>query len=433
MSAEGNTRQLHRAGIAAFVGTMIEWYDFYIYSTAAALVLGPLFFPSADRTAALAAAFATYAVGYFARPVGAIIFGHIGDRFGRQPALVITTLGMGTATLAVGLLPTHAQVGIWAPILLVLLRVVQGLAVGGEWGGAVLIAVEHAPEDKKTFYGGYPQLGNPAGALLASGIFAVLSLFGEDALQQWGWRVPFLLSTVLIGVGLYIRLRVEESPVFQQEKAEKAKRVVPLKHALRVDWPRILLGIGMVAVPTGGYYIITTYVTAYATGDSVGLSNSIVLDALTLGAFFELIATMPIAWLGDKLGRIKVFVGGLVAMGLLGIPLFTVVSSDSIPLIFLVFCIMRFASGGTYAPLAAIMAQSFDPEARYTSISLAYQVSGAVFGGLSPLVSTLLFGFTGTIWSVIFFLIAMCILSIACAVAAPQYSDPKELRQMALA
>lgn len=423
MTTSPGSHRHRKAGLAAFVGTTIEWYDFYVYSTAAALVFGPVFFPSADTVSGLAASFATYAVGYFARPAGAIIFGHVGDRFGRRPALVTTLLMMGTATFLTGLIPGFAQIGAWAPVLLVSLRVVQGLAVGGEWGGAVLIAVEHAPEKSKTFYGGFAQLGNPAGALLATGVFSIFSTLGENNLQQWGWRVPFLISAVLIVFGLYVRSRVEESPLFHQETKTAPTGTAPIRYAIATNWKPILLGIGMVAVPSGGYYIITTYVTAYATGDSVGLSPSLVLNVMTVGAFCELAATLPTAWLGDKLGRVRMFVGGVLAMGLLGIPLFLVVSGNSTAMIFLVFAVIRFASSGAYAPLAALLAQMFTPDARYTSISLAYQVSAAIFGGLSPLISTLLFGATGTIWSVIGLLLAICVLSTICALCAPQRTD----------
>lgn len=262
-----------------------------------------------------------------------------------------------------------------------------------------------------------------AGALLATGVFSLFARLGEDTLQQWGWRIPFLISAVLIAFGLYVRSRIEESPLVARERESVAARTVPIKYAVGTNWRPILLGIGMVAVPSGGYYIITTYATAYATGDSVGLSPSLVLTVMTVGAFCELVATLPTAWLGDRIGRVRMFVIGVVAMGLLGIPLFLVVSSKSAALIFLVFAVIRFASSGAYAPLAAILAQMFSPDARYTSISLAYQVSAALFGGLSPLISTLLFGATGTIWSVIGFLLAICVLSTVCALCAPQRTD----------
>ena len=241
------TSRARRAGIAAFVGTTIEWYDFYVYATAAALVFGPLFFPSEDPLAETAAAFATFAVAFLVRPIGGILFGHIGDKLGRRVSLVITLMLMGVATVLVGLLPTYSDIGIAAPILLIALRALQGLAVGGEWGGAVLMSVEHAPEKSKTFYGGFTQLGNPAGALLASGIFAIMTRFGDDFIIDGGWRIPFLLSIVLVGVGLWVRYRVEESPVFE-EKVQGRKQSMPLAFALRSNWKPILLGIGILLV-----------------------------------------------------------------------------------------------------------------------------------------------------------------------------------------
>ncbi|MFG3257033.1 MFS transporter [Streptomyces sp. NPDC048172] len=419
----GKARKARKAGIAAFVGTTIEWYDFYVYATAASLVFGSVFFPEGtDRLTGIAAAFATYAVGFFARPLGGIVFGHIGDRFGRRSALVITLTMMGAATFLVGLLPTYASVGVAAPVLLVLLRFVQGIAVGGEWGGAVLMAVEHAPEGKKTFYGGFAQLGNPAGALLSTGLFSLLSTLGDDALKEWAWRVPFLLSAVLILIGVLIRLKVEESPVFEGAAAEPDEGL-PLTYALKTNWRPILLGIGTLPVAVGGYYLVTTFLTAYATDPSVGLSETTVLNALSVGAVVELIATLGVAWLGDKLGRVRVVIWGLAAVAVLATPQFLVVSSGSTVLIFVVFAAMRLVMAATYGPVAAVLAQMFRPRARYTSISVTYQVAGAVFGGLAPVGSTLMFQATGSVVPVIVLLVAMCALSIACLLKAPQHTD----------
>ncbi|MEU3191735.1 MFS transporter [Streptomyces sp. NPDC006992] len=422
MTEHAQTRRARKAGIAAFVGTTIEWYDFYVYATAASLVFGRIFFPEGtDRLTGIAAAFATYAVGFFARPLGGVVFGHIGDRFGRRSALVITLTMMGAATFLVGLLPTYAGIGVFAPLLLVLLRFVQGIAVGGEWGGAVLMAVEHAPEEKKTFYGGFAQLGNPAGALLSTGLFSLLSTFGDDALEEWAWRVPFLLSAVLIVIGVLIRLKIEESPVFEAEPEPDGG--LPLTYALKTNWKPILLGIGTLPIAVGGYYLVTTFITAYATDPAVGLSKTVVLNALSVAAVVELIATLGVAWLGDKVGRVRVVIWGLAAVAVLAAPQFLVVSSDSTVLIFLVFAAMRLVMAATYGPVAAVLAQMFGPQARYTSISVTYQVAGALFGGLSPVVSTLMFQATDSIVPVIVLLVAMCALSIACLLRAPQHTD----------
>ena len=336
-----------RAGIAAFVGTTIEWYDFYVYATAAALVFGPLFFPSGDPLAETAAAFATFAVAFLVRPLGGIIFGHIGDKLGRRVSLVITLLLMGISTVLVGCLPTYETIGIVAPILLILLRAMQGLAVGGEWGGAVLMSVEHAPEGKKTFYGGFTQLGNPAGALLASGMFAIMSRWGEDFIMNGGWRIPFLLSIVLIAVGFWVRYRVEESPVFEQ-KVEGRKQSMPLAFALRVNWKPILLGIGVLPISTGGYYLATTFATAYATSEPISMSPQLILDAMTIASFIEFVVTLPVAWLGDKWGRKNVMYIGLVTSVLTFVPFMLVLPGKVEPVIFLLASLVRIAMSFTY-------------------------------------------------------------------------------------
>jgi metabolite-proton symporter len=410
-----------RAAGAAFVGTTIEWYDFYVYATAAALLFDDLFFPNASSpTVALMASFATYAVGFFARPLGGIVFGHFGDRVGRKSALVVTLLMMGAATFAVGLLPTYDSIGALAPVLLVLLRFVQGLAVGGEWGGAALMAVEHAPEGRKTFYGGFAQLGNPAGALLATGAFSLMSLFGDDALQSWGWRVPFIVSAVLVLVGLFIRLRVEESPVFEQAD----KTGVPIKEVFRTSWRSVLLGIGTLPVAIGGYYILTTFLLSYATGPSVGASEQLILNGLSFASFVELVATLGIAWLGDRFGSRKVAIVFLVLTAALAVPQFAVLGSGDAVLIFALLGLMRLATSGTYGPMAAILAEMFPPQVRYTGISLAYQGAGAIFGGLSPLAATaLVAAYGGAAWPAVALLVGMCVLSVVCLAVAPRHRD----------
>ncbi|RZU62144.1 MFS transporter [Zhihengliuella halotolerans] len=416
-------RQARRAGTAAFVGTAIEWYDFYIYATAAALVFGPLFFPESDRMVGIAAAFATYAVGFFVRPLGAIIFGHIGDRFGRRPSLVITLLAMGLATVLVGVLPTYDQVGVWAPVLLLALRVVQGLAVGGEWGGAVLMAVEHAPEKHKTFYGGFPQLGNSAGALAATGTFSVLSVQGDDFLIDGGWRIPFLLSMPLILLGFWVRYRLEESPVFDQSRDDQPQQL-PLTYALKTNWHPMLLGIGMAGVSTGGYYIVTSFATAYATDPAVGLSETLVLNALAAAAFVEFVTTLAIAWLGDRYGRKRVVMIGVLGSGALIVPQFLTLGGGSVWAIFAAFIAMRLAMTATYAPVATVMAQMFRPQARYTSMSLSNGIAAAIWGGLGPVTATWLYVQTGTIWSVIVLFLGMVAVSAVCLHLAPQHIDP---------
>lgn len=416
------TSKARRAGIAAFVGTTIEWYDFYVYATAAALVFGPLFFPSEDPLAETASAFATFAVAFLVRPIGGILFGHIGDKLGRRVSLVLTLMLMGIATVAVGLLPTYSDIGVVAPILLIALRALQGLAVGGEWGGAVLMSVEHAPEKSKTFYGGFTQLGNPAGALLASGIFAIMTRFGDDFIIDGGWRIPFLLSIVLVGVGLWVRYRVEESPVFEA-KVQGRKQSMPLAYALRTNWKPILLGIGILPVSTGGYYLATTFATSYATNEPILLSAQVILDAMTLASFVEFVVTLPIAWLGDKWGRKNIMYIGLITSVLTFAPFLLIMPGKIEPLVFLFASLVRIAMSATYAPIAAILAQMFRPQARYTSISLAYGCGAALWAGFSPWFATMLIAWTGSVWSVIVMFTAMAAIAFVCTWRAPQHSD----------
>lgn len=429
MASHNKKTQARKAAFAAFIGTAIEWYDFYIYAFSVTLVFNVLFFPEGtDRLTAIAAGFAGAAVGFFARPLGAIIFGHVGDKFGRRPALVITLTMMGASTFLIGVLPTYASIGVAAPLLLVILRFTQGLAVGGEWGGAVLMSVEHAPESKKTFYGSFTQLGNPAGALMATSLLSFLiGIFGEDRYLDFAWRIPFLLSAVLVLIGFIVRWAVEESPVFESEtaaiKLQEAEQPAPLLDALRNNWKTILLGIGALPVAIGGYYLTTTFATTYATDPSVGLKEVVILNALSVASVVELAATLVFGWLGDKIGRKAVIIGGSIAVAVLGIPMFLVLGGGNVFLIFLLFAVMRFAMSATYGPMATAMAQMFRPLARYTSISLAYQGAGAIFGGLSPIVATLLFQATGSIWPVIGILAGMCALGAVCMAVAPQYVD----------
>lgn len=443
-------KKARRAGWGAFVGTTIEWFDFYIYATAAALVFSYVFFPEASYWAGVLAAFGTYAVGFFFRPLGGVIFGHIGDKFGRRPALVSTLVLMGAATFMVGLLPTHAQIGLWAAVLLVILRALQGIAVGGEWGGAVLMAVEHAPEKKKTFYGGFAQLGNPAGAMLATGSFSLISLAGDDFLMEGGWRIPFLASIVLIGVGFWIRWKVEESPIFEEDAAADAAQPAeardaepqaaasaekgsesnaPVLFALKNNWLPILIGMGAIPIATGGYYLTTTFAQAYATDPEIGVPTTLILNAMTLASFLELLVTMPIAALADRIGRRVTISLGVIATGMLIAPLFLSFSTGNAVLIFVLVAAVRITMSMTYAPTAAFLAQMFVPRGRYTSVSLAYGVGVAIYGGLAPATASLLYGQTGTIWSIVGLFVAFGALNLVCVMIAPQLVDHRLIQE----
>ncbi|MFC4137853.1 MULTISPECIES: MFS transporter [unclassified Microbacterium] len=415
-------RRALRAGFAAMAGTSIEWYDFYVYATAAALVFPQVFFPEVDRVLGTLASFGTYAVAFFMRPLGGIIFGHIGDKFGRKPALTVTLLMMGIATVLVGCLPGYASIGIAAPILLVLLRMVQGLAVGGEWGGASLMAVESAPPKYKVFYGGFTQVGNPLGAMLATGAFWALSAAGDDALIAWGWRIPFLASIVLIGVGFWVRYRVEETPVFEA-KIEGHKQSTPIVFAIRNNWWPMLLGFCIIAMSSGGYVIATTFVQNFATAPDVGLDYQVILGAMTVASLVEMIITLPLAWLGDKWGSKTLIYLGAVGSILVFVPLVLVIQGHQVAMIYLLASLLRITLSGAWAPLSTLMAQMFRPQARYTSMSLSYGIGAAVWGGLSPVIATALIAATGTFWSAVVFFAVLCLLAVFGAYFAPQHSD----------
>jgi len=415
-------RRALKSGFAAAVGTTIEWYDFYVYATAAAIVFPRLFFPEVDPALGTLASFGTYAVAFFMRPLGGIIFGHIGDKIGRKPALTITLLIMGIATVLVGALPTYAAIGIAAPILLIVLRIAQGLAVGGEWGGASLMAVESAPEKFKTFYGGFTQLGNPLGALLSTGAFLIVSAFGDEALFSWGWRIPFLVSIVLIGVGFWVRYRVEETPVFE-EKVGGREQSAPVLFALKNNWYPILLGFFMVAISTGGYYLATTYVQSYATSPEIGFPIATLLGAMTLASFLEAIVTLPLAYLGDKIGSKMLMYLGLGLSFAVMIPLVLTIAGQQVAMVYILVSVIRITLSATWAPLSALLAQMFRPQARYTSMSLAYGVGAAFWGGLSPVIAAALFAATGSVWAVIAQFGVMCLAAWIATALAPQHSD----------
>ncbi|PRI11414.1 MFS transporter [Leucobacter massiliensis] len=417
-------RRALKGGMAALVGTSIEWYDFYVYATAAAIIFPYVFFPEdLDPALATLASFGTYAVAFFMRPLGGIIFGHIGDKLGRKPALTMTLVLMGVATTLVGVLPGYAAIGIWGPVLLILCRMAQGLAVGGEWGGASLMSVESAPPKWKTFYGGFTQVGNPLGALMATGAFWALSALGQDALLSWGWRLPFLFSIVLIGVGFWVRFRVEETPVFE-EKVGGQEQSTPILFALKNNWAPILLGFCIIAMSSGGYVIATTFVQNYADSPEIGLDPTVILGALTIASLVEMLVTLPIAALGDKIGPKRVMYLGIIPSFLVIIPLVLSIQAKNVALIWLFVILIRVTLSGAWAPLSTLMAQMFRPQSRYTSMSLSYGVGAAVWGGLSPAIASLLLVLTdGNFWSVVAFFGLLTLVAWIGVRFAPQHSD----------
>ncbi|MEU4326693.1 MFS transporter [Nonomuraea dietziae] len=405
-----------RSALAALVGTSIEWYDFYAFATAAAIVFNQVFFPpDMSPFVRTVASFGTFAVGFLLRPLGGIIFGHIGDRIGRKNTLVTTLLMMGVASFAIGLLPTYAQVGAWAPLMLVALRLVQGIALGGEWGGAVLVAVENAPPGRRAFFGSFAQLGSSVGALLSTGAFSLMSSFGDEAFVSWGWRVPFLLSAVLVVIGLVIRLKLEESPAMRQVRAERAVAdTLPVREVLQKSWRTVLLGVFALATATGGYYVTTTFLLTYGTGTH-GLTEAMLLNGLSLAAFLELLVTPLLSFYADKVGPHRMVIAGLIGVIALSVPQFLVLGSGSVALIYLAMLAMRFAMSALYGPVATVLAEGFAARVRYTGISLSYQVSTMIFGGLSPIAATALAASAGgSFWPVAGLLMAISLVGVYC-------------------
>jgi MFS transporter, MHS family, shikimate and dehydroshikimate transport protein len=385
---------VRRVALASMVGTSIEWYDFFIFGTASALVFGRLFFPTFSPLAGTLAAFASFAVGFVARPVGGLVFGHIGDRIGRKTTLVVTLTMMGLATFAMGLMPSYATIGVWAPILMVVLRFVQGLAVGGEWGGAVLMATEHAGGERRGFFGSFAQMGSAVGGLMSTGIFLLMQQLPEDAFIAWGWRVPFLFSIVLVFVGLFIRLRIMESPVFA--KVKEARRVVkvPALELLRTDTRNVLLAAGLYCAHGVLFYAMTVYTLAYTT-TAYGLSQNTYLIGVTAAGAGQLITIPFFGALSDRIGRRAVIIFGTLFIIAFAIPLNFLITSQVPVLMWLaVFVGICFGHNAVYSPTAALYSEMFPAHVRYSGASLGYQLGGAI-AGFVPLVAASLVGAAG--------------------------------------
>ncbi len=379
--------QTRRVVLASFVGTTIEWYDFFLYGTAAALVFNRLFFTNLDPLAGTMAAFATYAVGFFARPLGGIVFGHFGDKIGRKSMLVTTLMMMGVATVLIGLLPTYERIGLWAPALLVALRFVQGFGVGGEWGGAVLMAVEHSGGGRRGYHASWVQAGVPVGMLLANGIFMLVSRMDETAFLAWGWRVPFLLGALLLGVGMFIRLKVYESPIFEKAKAEDPGPKAPILAVIR-DHPRnVLLAMGARFAENAFFYIFTVLVLSYGS-QQLGMGKAGLLNAVMLGSAVQLVAIPAFGALSDRWGRRPVYLGGAVFLLLFAFPFFWLVGTKMPVLVALAVVIGLVGHSAMYGPQAAFFSELFGTRVRYSGASLGYQLASPLAGGLAPLIAT---------------------------------------------
>lgn len=417
---EGQTTDIKKVAAASFVGTTIEWYDFFLYGTAAALVFNKLFFPNVSPAIGTLAAFATFGVGFFARPVGGIVFGHYGDRIGRKTMLVITLTIMGLATFFIGLLPSYDSIGLLAPLLLVVLRLLQGFGVGGEWGGAVLMAVEHAPPNRRGFFGSWAQLGVPMGLLLSTVIFRIFSgITTEDQFLAWGWRVPFLLSIILVGVGLYVRLAILESPAFRQVQETQTEAQMPIIEVLRTYPKNVLLAMGMRISENGAFYIFTVFVLSYVT-EELGLSEDAALNGVILSAVIGLGAILFWGWLSDRVGRRPIYLIGAVFSLLFAFPFFWILNMKSVALIWLAIVLaVNIGHDAMYGPQAAYFSELFGTRVRYSGASLGYQLASVLAGGLSPFIAAALLNWAGgAAWPVALYMAFMALISVVAVLLA---------------
>ena len=399
---------IRRVAIASFVGTTIEWYDFFLYGTASALIFNKLFFPNYDPLTGTLAAFGTYAVGFAARPIGGIVCGHFGDKVGRKSMLVLTLLIMGVATFLIGCLPTYNAIGIWAPILLIVLRVAQGFGVGGEWGGAVLMAVEHAPSGRRGFYGSWPQIGVPAGLLLSTVVFGQISRLPEQSMMSWGWRLAFLLSIALVGVGLFIRLAVVEPPVFARLKESGAGARLPILDAVRQHPRNVVLAMGARLAENGSFYLYTVFVLTYATQPRIGFTSSFVLKAISIAAVIHVFAIPGFGALSDRIGRRPVYLFGAIFTGLFAFPFFWLIETSISGLMVLAIVLaLVIGHAAMYGPQASFFSELFGTRVRYSGASLGYQLASVIAGGLSPLIATALLKRYGASWPIALFIIGL--------------------------
>ncbi|MCF2131183.1 MHS family MFS transporter [Strepomyces sp. STD 3.1] len=406
-----------RVATAAALASAVEWYDYFVFGIAAALVLGDLYFPAGSSTAGVLAAFATFAVGFLARPIGGIVAGQLGDKKGRKPMLVLALTLMGVATTGIGLLPTYETIGVAAPILLVLLRIAQGVAVGAQWGGAMLLATEYAPEGKRGIYGSVVQLGVPIGVVTANSVFLLAGAFtSESAFESWGWRVPFVVGLLVLGLAWYIHTRVEETPEFREaERAlaekEQGEQTSPLRTIVRGHLGTVLLAGGSFAVNTATFYILITGVLDYTTRE-LDMDHGAVLAVSLCVSLTQLVLIPGAAALSDKFGRIRVYTVGAVGIAVWAVPLFLLIDTGSLVWLavgtFVASCFLSVM----YGPQAALFAELFTPEMRYTGASLGYQIAAVGGGGLAPFVMVLLLEATGTSMAVSGYIIALSVIAL---------------------
>lgn len=421
-SAQVPARQLRRVIAASLIGSVIEWYEYLIYGTMAALIFNRLFFPAFDPAVGTILAFATFAVGFASRPIGAAVYGHLGDKIGRKSALVSTLLLMGCATAIIGLLPTYGQIGVWAPVLLIALRFIQGIALGGEWGGATLLAMEYSPAHRQGLVTSLPQIGVPMGLLLSSGVIALTqgSLTNEQ-FMTWGWRIPFLLSVVLVVVGLVIRLKIDETPDFRAVATARRRVRYPIVEVVRSHPRALLTAMGARVANNAQFFLVTVFFVSYGTSE-LGLDNELVLTGTVVASVIGLAGIPLYGALSDRIGRRPILLGGAVAMAVMAFPLFGLLGSGSAFLITLAIVIgLNIGHDSQYATQASFICEKFPANVRYSGISLAYQVPSIFVGGLAPIVaSSLVYVADGRSWGVSVYVILLCAITFVAVFFSPE-------------
>ena len=415
--------QRRRAVVASTVGTTIEWYDFFLYGTAAALVFPKLFFPDSSAYVGVLAAFGTQFVGFAARPIGAAIFGHYGDRFGRKSALITTLLLMGVGTFLIGVLPTHATIGFMAPVLLTLLRLIQGIGVGGEWGGSVLLSMEWGSAKRRGFMASWPQLGVPLGLLASTGMVKLMSNVSGDSFETWGWRVPFLLSAVLIGVGLYVRLRVMDSPDFTVVKKQKAVVKAPVLQVIRTQPREILTSAFVRMSEQAPFYLFITFVLAYGT-KKVGFTKDELLTDTMIAAALGLISVPFFGYLSDLIGRRLMYGIGIASTAIFAFPYFGLLNTKVAGMALLAIVVSLLVHDMQYGPQAALIAENFGTNVRYSGAGLGYQLASVIAGGPAPLIATWILKNSGSSIGISWYIVGCCVVSMIALVLMPKHAQP---------
>lgn len=414
-------RAQRKVMMASAVGSALEWYDFFLYGMASALVFSELFFPKLDPNMALLASFATFGVGFFARPFGGLVFGHLGDKIGRKPILVFTLLLVGGGTFLIGLLPTYDSVGIWAPIMLVALRLIQGFGAGAEYGGAVILAVEYAPPGKRGLYGSFAPIGVTLGILLAQGVFWLFSQLPKEDFLSWGWRVPFLLSIFVIALGIYIRAKVMETPVFQQAVEKRQVLRAPVLEAIKSHPREFFVVVGARLAENGLGYLFPIFTLSYLT-KNLGLPKNTVLMGLVIASFVQIFTVLGFSMLSDKIGRRPVYIGAAIFCALFAFPFFMLVNTQSTPLIYLALILaVAIGVGGMFGPQAAYFAELFGPRIRYSGFAFARELGSILAGGPAPFIATwLLMQGGGAPWYVAIYIVVLSVITAIAVYCGPE-------------